>query len=422
MPFFEPPERILYVCAATGYGPANLVPIYALGRSLIAHFAILRGIRSPEEPNETELREAGRTGDRLRDFAFAELGLSHDRISVLDGDPDSFVDWERHARTVVEIASAENLNIVINLTGGPKQLAIGMEHHLRTLGGPFIRLFYSKYPAAPLFVFPSGNGLAEGSLEAPAERAPLELLVEAAGREVCSDNEETTGMRQIVEASPDAVRKIWPRFVTSRGVREEKWGQLVEIVRALNVAGNAHQDGALAVGQRERWRDVRALLDPENRLGSDRAGLVESPGGIRFFKGGWLEAILWQALTDALADRGEDADVRLSVSMRTPRSRETTDEIDVLVRLGDQLHLVEAKTSTTTRDNDANRLGDSIKKLAGLRKALGGTACHAWLVAPFLGLPEHALNEWEGRAADGGVHLLVGPGSLDRLVGEVTCL
>lgn len=421
MPHFTPPERILYACAATRHGPANLVPAYALGRSRIGHMVILRAVADPDHPDEAEQREAIGPAQRLADFAFAELGLPHDCIATIDGNPDSVLGWEHAARRIVEIAEAKALAPVVNLTGGPKQLALGLEHHLRTIGKPFIRLFYAKYPAAPLFIFPEGNALVEGALAAPAERAPLALLVEAARMEICPDSTETRAFRKLVEDGADAVRAIWPRLVTARGGRPGVWERATAIVRELNSAGSGHQAGALAVGRGETWQEVKALLDPEGRLGISQAGLAETPGAIRFCKGGWLEAVVFQALADALAGM-KGAEVHLSVTLGTPWAAGPTNEVDVLVRLGDQLHLVEVKGLTTTMDSDETRFGDVVRKLAGLRNQLGGTACRAWLVAPFLGFRAGAQADWELRAADAGVTLLTGPLAVEALVDDVVAL
>lgn len=420
MTAFQPPENILYVCAATGYGPANLVPIYALGRRRIKHLVILRAVADPDNPNETERREAIATAERLQLFGFDELRLDHDHITVLDGDPDSILGWAPAAQRIAAISAEGNLHLIINLTGGPKQLALGLEHHLRSTAKPYTRLFYSKYPAAPLFLFPSGNELVEGSIEQPEERAPLELLVEAARMAVCRDDAGTQEFKERMSAQPDDVRAILPRLVfPQRGQLHLRPG-VVAVVGQMNRAALEHHLGALAVGRGEGWRQVRDLLDPNGVLGISNAGLAETDGAVRFVKGGWFEALVWHELRAALQRFGDNADVRLSVSLRSARAVEETDEVDILVRLGDQLHLVEAKTWTTTAGEDGERLGSAIKKLAGLRRTLGGTACRAWLVAPFLSFSAVAQEEWNNRAGDAGVTLLVGPGALQDLVLDVT--
>jgi hypothetical protein len=127
--------------------------------------------------------------------------------------------------------------------------------------------------------------------------------------------------------------------------------------------------------------------------------------------------LVFRALSDAL-EGTPLAFVDMSLTLRSPRAKEATDEIDVLVRLGDQLHLVEVKARTSI-GGGGEGLGNALKKLGALRKNLGGTACRAWVVAPFLALDSGTREDWAGRAQDLGISLLTGPGAINRLVADV---
>jgi len=419
MVIYEPPESLLYVCAATRYGPVNMLPVYHLGKNRVKHMAILRGVHGADDTGQED--EAIRPASRLEDFAFGEIGVPLDSITMHDGDPDSMLAWYDAARAISAMAREKNLAIILNMAGGTKQTASGMMHFLREQALNVDLVFIAKYPAAPTFVSLQGNELVEGQLAAMAERVPTWLIIAACGVEQSTLTTEDESASTYFAAREAEVREISRRaFVSNRGRMVFGPGSR-QAVAALNLANGRYHHGEFMDVPEADIAIINAFLDPAGALQLFNGTAIQGLAAIRFANNGWLEYYIYLALRDAF--QGNPAvELMHSVPYDLPRAAKRSGEIDVLLRIGDQLHLVEVKGQTSINQQFEDRFANQLGKLQNLKRLFGGSPARAWFVAPFLTFAPNNQQEWQNRATDAGVKVLTGPAAVMDLVDEVRTL
>jgi len=421
MPSFIPDGQYIYACIATRFGPGNMIPAFQLGKGHIAHLFILRGAVNADDESHNQWREAVLPARRLQDFAFVELGLPMDCITVLDGDPDSFVGWGNAAARIADVADTLHLPVLLNMQGGTKQTGSGVLYALGERNVEVMPVFYSKYPASPRVIFRDGNALVEGNLDIEAAPLPTKLLIEAAGLNVLDDSACGVDARRMFKSHAEQIDAIADRAF---GTRRGNWvyrKDALAIIKLINRANYFYSnEPPFAFSDSISQTTLAGFLDPENAMALFESGLIWDPAAIRLATGGWLEYHVFATVQRAFA--GHDrVEVSHSIALKGPRATGEAAEIDVLVRIGDRLHLIEVKTSTGSK-RAGEHLGKQMRDLGALKKQIAGAPCQAWIVAPFLTFTEEAGAEWERRGMDEGVTLLNGPAAIARLVDELMAL
>lgn len=403
------PEEFTYVCIASGQPQVNLVPFFALGANRVKHVIIIRGMTA--NPSAAEVAQAQQPADRLRQF-FLDRQYA---VEIITGHPDRVVcdAWGKVAARAKNVG----LPIIANLTGGPKQVAFGIDAQLSKLPN-YYRLFVGKYPDDCWLI--SATDPRHEHRIPPAGYLPLADAVAIRGlrllpedtirrnlREWNALDEYLNGLRDAIwpdgfaaPPAPDAVQTI--------ALLNSYTGQINDNNPRLSLRG--------AGGQLSRGANSIIELFSQGRdVFID--GIVDRQDWLRMVCGSWLELIIRRALIDGCAGM-HGLEFLYSVALAWRGERDEVREIDIMIRKGGQLHLVEVKGSV---DIKLKVLTGYIATLAATRQQTAGTV-KAWLILPFAGLRGATAKEANRRAQAAGVILLHGDKAISGLIAEVLAL
>lgn len=399
------PDSFVMMCNATGYAPANMMPIYHLGKQRIKKLVINCGVLDRKNPSPQEMNSAVVPARRLKAFALETLKLKESDILIVDGDPDAFLGWERG----VTWATSHGLPILANFQGGTTQMSMGAEHALQASDANWMRLFVSKYPASVRIPVLVGNNFTEILFydDDVEERVPLDILLTSLGYRLKS---QETGHGGGVS---DQANRLYERFIASKGVQRTDRNAALGAINSLN--RETQSPANLSPSNRElvaRWYERASHAVPWNN------GVFTTQAQRKFFYGGWLERAIFDQIELILKD-DPNFTVSLNFEICFGDNPKTSNEVDILIRHRDVFHLVEVKTSRTV-----NYLVEAADKLVGLNRILCGAPSRSWLCAPFVHFGDTADDakvraDITARLNAKGVTLLVGDGAVDQLHREI---
>lgn len=419
----EWPEKFVYVCSATQGAIVNTLPVIYAGADRIARIYVLCGASGLDTTDPREIRDAIDPFHRLELFvkdASAHLPCSPE-VEPLFGDPQRFATWEEHMRDIREAEQDSGLPIVFALTGGTKPMSIGAM--VGAAGAPPDRLRFVFVAGSPLRV-----EFVEGTRQTDMVRhgrLPLDVFLEAYGvreiepvirreREQSYREHETEiaefaqgYLRDPLKSAPILNNLIRPLF------KEKNEFQVGEIGLA-SVSGADH---------RKRFRQMFAGLPAMpgfERVAQDQFRVTTPEAGL-FLQSGWLEAHIFNRIGKLVRGRN---DVEIRANLCLTHDRSDLGEIDLAVYIGDQLHIVEAKTLSFSGPAGQESVGKSLRQIDTLKRLLLAQHGRAWLVNPRETKESATLARGDvirGARAK-GIELVLGSGAIDDLERHISAL
>jgi hypothetical protein len=409
------PEKFVYVCTATREAVVNLIPPYRLGLPRISKLVVLCGVLDEENLVEGERLDAVQPARWLSgSFARRDLTLDPKRdVLVLYGDPDKVLAWREHANTI----AALGLPVVINLSGGPKQVSFGIDLFLRPLmrdaGLSYVSVHVSKYPALARAVCDVGGETHEHDLDG-GDIVPFETVLRSKGQQLKAPSREDLDYSAFLGAHRSDILAIGSRAFPNGGaggVIAPQARTACMIVNRVNAARDKKDEPLEFFPQQAKC--VEEFLDPDRKLGLVAKDKVLPGPQKKVCTGGWLETYLAAYLRDEFPDLAIQENLQICLS---GIGRDFS-EMDVALRKREQLHIIELKSSARTTG-----LGDALSKLGGKKANFCGRPGMAWFVAPFMTMTAGEAADYEARARQFSVKLLYGPNAIAELVEDIRSL
>lgn len=399
------PSRIVFLLKATQAAVTNFAPMFHAGLDRIAGLVILRGVKISDTPSPAERREALDPASRLRAWALRELRLPPEHVIMCGGDPDRATPWSEGALRAARLAEQVNAEVMLNLTGGRAATTFGALLAWPREAQPPHVYHVSGEPLQAWMIEKDGSGLHETPLPAAAH---LDL---ATRLYINGVEEPRDSGREGIEAAflkeRHLAMSVFDDTMTSSGFGA---------IRTINARLARWQAGApaqmpLTDGEHSAFgRFLRCAPLPDCIL-EPHALRLGSEASLRYFKGGWLEAYVYNLVMDEL---GNDPANCVGCNLRLAYQQSNADlgEIDVFLMKRDQLHIIEVKAYTGT---GKGVLDGAISKLSSIKRQLIGQQGQGWLVVPLLN--DHSLEKGDyiRRAKEAGISLLNGRNAMNRL-------
>ena len=263
---------------------------------------------------------------------------------------DRFVDW---------IAAHENEDIVLNVTGGTKPMAIAAQEAFRMAGKP---VFYVDIATDRVLWVGESAGAPIRLEKTPSMRTAVRL---------CGLDIEDSAIRS-------SARQEWLGFADAIAPDIHTWSRALGRLNLL--ASDAEARGCLSGDDRRlggaippRWQELKDLLcahrltaypDTVEFLGEEER---------RFCNGVWLEHLVFGWVKREFGLTKEQ--VRLNVNVVSCMARQSVrNEVDCLVFLHNTFYLLECKTSNLSRhtsEGEGCAVDDTIYKIAQLTRQYG---------------------------------------------------
>ncbi|MFB4203584.1 hypothetical protein KBTX_02388 [wastewater metagenome] len=307
---------------------------------------------------------------------------------------------EEFALDVLSRLAGQADELVLNLTGGTKLMAIGF---LDVLRSDVDRCVYTDTAHGRLEILPAREPRQAPRPLGSVLDIPTYLLAQGFRvRQTGSANDE------YMDGVADR-KQLCKRL----GRQAPDWG---DFLGALNNLASRAMDGDELVWPEQRfesaphgrwakaldWLSSEGLLDWEG--GPDIAFL--DPERTRFLNGGWLEEYVYHWFVDEGADH-----VDLSVTGTWEGTHGARNELDVVAVHANRLLVVECKTTRHGRDVSAD--DQQFYKLDSLSQDVRGLFGHTWFVTA-----RHPSEEMHKRARQHGIEV-IGPGRLPTFRSEV---
>lgn len=411
------PERFVYVCSATGFRHLNTAPLLQAGVERVAAVVILVGLTNENNPDTGDKKNAILPAEALKTLAIEELGLSPDQVEILRGNGDLFEVWHDRADQIIAFARQHADTILFNISGGRVPMKISTLLRLRQ---------QTEIKAQYLSV--GMNEFALRLLEYDADGRPHERTLPVHGGLPLAEYLKSFGL---VEINASAREKTQKHYADLAGVVDMYRGMLPQrafanaVRELLNCLPSEDRPIRLPYKFRvsaESWellRPITARMPGVTAEEADRGLTLESHQALKFLRGHWLEALVYNRLRHAFSDR---ADVTIATTLdymrhdetgrRTPKSES---DFDVVLLCGNQMVLIECKAIVSISD----RLRQGINMLGERRKELMGEGGRAYLIAPLLDLQQLKTDGLVDQATAGNVTLLAGSGALDTLLRDL---
>jgi len=328
-----------------------------------------------------------------------EVGIA---VQVFEEAPDAYLPslHEFALEVIGELEPADEL--VLNLTGGNKLMALGF---LEVLRDEVDRRIYTDTAHGRLEQIPRG----EGGIERPVTLASVlnvSWSLRAQGfryrgaksadphwqREASDRKQVAKTLASVARDSGDFLGRL--NALASKALDAE--GRLVEHCQRLEAVPHGRWSNQLG------WLRDKGLLDWEGNtdvrfLDAERTG---------FLNGGWLEEYVYHRLRDEGVD-----DVALGVEGTWDGTDGARNELDVVAVHANRLLVVECKTLRHGRDTA--RDDQQLYRLDSIGERLRGFFGFTWMVSARP--PSHAMAE---RARQHDIKLM-GPDDLPRLRAHV---
>ena len=393
-------ERFVYVCCATENQLINLVPLLELGLDRIARVIMLVGTHNPPTENDRAkaLIPTEHFHGTLRNIA-RRTGAKPPDFVKMKRRPDDTDSWQR---AVIEaLREVENAEVVFNVTSGTRSMMFGA-----MLGVDAARpsdswkaVIYLTNPARTEQLRPIPER--RPNYLASVDFLELDDLLSLRGYERRqsrqSDDHQAHALRRqkftrwmVGELSSRASQEMrnqrarvlhgaigevedregpgrkeadWRRFPSDR------WTHAT-CNRYKNGKGHSHGSGLF-------WKD-RVFLNthapPHDDLYRSGSRQIELHGkqATEYFTGGWFEEYIFLLCYDILGSR---PDIRLYTKVRyadpeTARAHEDG-EIDVIIKAGNDLHLIECKARRVASRNNPDGINrETIHTISTRRRQI----------------------------------------------------
>lgn len=410
---FGLPEAYVYLCNATAYAPNNYAPVYQLGKERIRKIVICCG--APEGSTDAgDLKHAIEPAENLRSSLAYRLDLDDEQdILILHGDPDRPGDWMKICDKIKQFAP--DLPVVANLQGGTTQMSLGINDALNASSLVWLRVTVTKPPirTAVTALFGNSHGEKIVSLGDAVEQIPQDLLF--ASRGLQHEPKGVAGLRSWYDENADLADRIWQRVSQSH-----RWARTLALwnkaifhadSRAIERTGLDLTSLGLSDSQLSQ---IGRLFEAEKFPEQAVDGRI-TPGFFGpFVTGGWLEQAVCNHLRRHFKGKRNFA-FTLGVPLRRLGMGEDEGEIDVLVQHGDNLHVIEVKTSATGKQVRARHRNQTSNN----RQLVGGEMARAWLVMPMLDERHAYLDALKKSCALSQVELIVGVGAMKKLAAQI---
>jgi hypothetical protein len=412
MPAPQWPEQFVYVCAATQGAIVNTLPIVYAGIGRVARVYVLCGASGPETQDERALREAVNPTARLVGFVSDRArkdSIEPPQVKPLYGDSEEFAVWRTHMRTILSESDTAHLPVVLALTGGRKPMTIGTMHAIGAEDSERLRLVNVRgHPLRVEFVDTSLRQTPapkDGRLSLDEYLAVYGVL-EKDVDDRRAQEESYRGMREALAGAAEACLRGPPWRINALNEMVDK--------RCFRV-GERFEPGALKPANElanilsafSGLGGIEALQDGQFAVTTETAG--------RLLRGGWLEAYIFNRIEELAQGRN---DVEIRANMRLTHRQDDSGEIDLALYVGEQLHIVEAKTQGFGGKRTGEKALSQIETLKRLFQAQYG---RTWVVNPTT--TRQRLDEGRGdfipRAESAGIALLLGPRAVNKLVAEI---
>lgn len=378
------PDDFWYICNASQYQIANLVPLIALGVVRCSGAAILVG-RSDGGATDTDRTQSIEPASRLKAAIEALAFEAGEDIPVVEigGDPHDEESWEEPIQRFLSERRPEF--IVYNYSGGTRATL---------LAGVFAFLPGENRSSAIVAYAPARPPGRKAQLRqiAPERHVldiegdwtlPLGAWCALMGYRVVSTRDKVALRRELLtrrlaervfEPSTDSLsvndklrilNLVFER-VTKNCMPFANGESLSWIKRSLRRNADAANDWL--------WACLEIVASAESGLGRKRDGRWHSTNqGISYIKGGWFEEYVFLVTREFFADAG--VGVHVGVDLQPDDRSSAHRDLDVAIMKGSQLHVLECKTGLWERAAgvDSSRVTPrTIRVLAEYRSALLG--------------------------------------------------
>lgn len=411
------PDAFTYLCSATGYNDANLVPIFQFGHSGLKKFIIQVGTTHAYTPNANDQSQANAPATWLMEYAISRLGLSKDDVRFIYGNADELAPWKQS----VELAEKYGLPVLANLQGGTTQMSLGTSDALLLSKLDVMRLFIGKAPALTRASVIIGNSREMVTLPIRPETnsfIPLDTVLDIrALKRVEGSDRHISGFLGKYSSLADHMMQ----FFCSDTAHKDA-GKRLTTLRQLNAAIEAHgkkSSPLILTGETHVLAGLSKLIK-ESAAWDD--GVLKTYQQRQFFGGAWLERAIYNRVANKF---GTDYRFKILLNVfiakkvdANPQTNNNDNEIDLFLQKGNTLHLIEVKTSSSQKN-----INKSVDKLAGVRNAATSYLATAWLCVPAYWIDdEKAKAKVIALAKSKGVTLLMGPTAVNELLAQIEAL
>lgn len=393
----EWPDSFIYVASMTLGMATNIAPMFHAGIDRVARVVALRG-RHQTASNVGNAQKPHDEFKRMIRLLAEEAGHPALQVSTHDGHAEDFGHWAAVLDRVCNQAQADNLPVIINVTGGTKPMVIGamlggaqraqflhvgsdLRPHLISLDGQMQRLSCSGEMNLAAYLLSYGY-----DDRAVGARSRRRLFYE-------QHEDAIEAFTTALIRTPHVTKHI-------RDAYEKAFNKHGEFNGPGLIPYNGGPDGRFAelIGKLSGITDLELMGDRLRLGGAEAARLA--------LGGGWLEAAMYNRLRRLVAD---EPTVEVDTGVLLARGQEPEEgELDVALMVGSQLHVFEMKGALDVqRARWLQQVGDWKTRLVGPHGIVA-------VVNPLARPDDRAIRVQQPRALRAGIQFVVGPDALKR--------
>lgn len=296
-------------------------------------------------------------------------------------------DWVRQYLSSPELRDAE---LTVNLTGGTKQMALGIYRALSQLA-PKTQAIYVNTLSEHIEFIPLDNAPPTRTKEEiPKQLLSTQLQFYAHGHRMQSPG-----------ASCDD--SINDRKALTRNLLEESYKGGYNLVKAINSSAGNQSSQRISPSNYKSWRltfskdeiDKRrwsylldqivttGLVDTDTDDAALRKYVPKSYEAYFYLTGGWLEEYCYN-----VASSIPEFEVMHNVKITSIKDDNVANELDVVIGHHNRMAIIECKASASE-----GIVNDAMYKLNGLSRVLGGTLAAKVLVCPLMAPSDQRSGE-----------------------------
>jgi hypothetical protein len=275
-------------------------------------------------------------------------GITAERISVIEDDIDNI---EQELQQKINIAPEDD--VIINLTGGTKIMAIGVYNFFQNLTNQIYYIPIGKN------YFRCLVGSEKGKDTVIEYRVCVEEYLKSYG---------ITFTTKKTVKSEEQVKNFFERFINADAA-------FLDIIETLRVHWRGGNKRTHLLSDIEQPKDSKKSAIPNLRdwLQSINFQLEDSETiskkEIEFLTGGWFEEYVYFKVKEIL--KLNDSQVALGVVLKKDQNV-TENDLDVVFTLNNALHVIECKTAMSEDGKTSSRLfNETVYKASALRKYFG---------------------------------------------------
>lgn len=404
----RPGKRFVYICSATPNQIVNILPLLQVGPDAVDCILMLVGVHQPptERDQQMALGHIKIFNRVLKEIASRKEIPEFPTVETIQNPPDDTRRWQQSVARKLARLGVGDKEPLLNVTGGTRSMMFGAMAGIRDAQNdeqqpspPWNAVIHLTEPARTEQLLPT------------VEKAPdyltggIETLTLSEHLSLQNYEERETPARRIRETNARC-RTTFTRALVqdmSRGVpqwqRNVRAGVLHRIVNDAEMAAkdagrddHEHRtvdftefDGPNSNGRGRRahnagnfWMRIFEEMQkvPDLYTSDTGAGTISFIGkaGTAYFTGGWFEEYLFLRCEEILRHR-KDVKVHLGVSYGDVTDAEvgTDGEIDVVIQVENNLHLIECKAGRVANSRNPDGVDRSaIHTIASRRRLIAG--------------------------------------------------